>query len=319
MLTCPILVCEVGTPRVCKFCSGTVWCSSLTVAMMDGSYEETEVPAPRVDETKPDAPAPAPPAPLVVPPAPAPGAPAPKPPTPPPGVPCTTPVFTPRKVPPALVRRMSMLAIGKLYRAIAKSRLFSKASRIASLSDKCSLPSRINWPSKGEFVICGSGTSFGEYALKGLCDFDISKETDVFVWARAIVVRQITSPVASRLLIVAPPHAAGAQGWVCRSTANHYLRLWRNSDFCAIDRGNGNSPGSSRSCRHIRHALFHFLFRHQLAVEQMDFALGVLAEARIVGHHADGRSFAVQVLQQLHYGVTVARVEISRGLIRQQD
>src|ERR1022692_440652 len=271
MLTCPILVCEVGTPRVCKFCSGTVWCSSLTVAMMDGSYEETEVPAPRVDETKPDAPAPAPPAPLVVPPAPAPGAPAPKPPTPPPGVPCTTPVFTPRKVPPALVRRMSMLAIGKLYRAIAKSRLFSKASRIASLSDKCSLPSRINWPSKGEFVICGSGTSFGEYALKGLCDFDISKETDVFVWARAIVVRQITSPVASR------------------------------------------------SCRHIRHALFHFLFRHQLAVEQMDFALGVLAEARIVGHHADGRSFAVQVLQQLHYGVTVARVEISRGLIRQQD
>ncbi len=53
-------------------------------------------------------------APPVVPPAPAPGAPAPKPPTPPPGVPCTTPVFTPRKKPPALVRKMSVSAMGKL-------------------------------------------------------------------------------------------------------------------------------------------------------------------------------------------------------------
>ena len=82
--------------------------------MIDGSYEATAVPAPRVDCTNPDAPAPAPPAPPVVPPAPAPGAPVPKPPTPPPGVPCTTPAFTPRKLPPAWVRKMSMLAMGKI-------------------------------------------------------------------------------------------------------------------------------------------------------------------------------------------------------------
>ena len=124
------------------------------------------MPAPKVDCTNPDAPAPAPPAPPVVPPAPAPGAPVPKPPTPPPGVPCTTPAFTPRKIPPARVRNMSMLAIGRLYRAMARSRLFSSASRMASLSDKYSLPSRINCPSSGEFVRSGRGTWSAEYALE---------------------------------------------------------------------------------------------------------------------------------------------------------
>ena len=40
----------------------------------------------------------------------------------------------PRKNPPALVRRRSVSAMGMLQRAIARSRLFSKASAIASFS-----------------------------------------------------------------------------------------------------------------------------------------------------------------------------------------
>src|SRR5207245_11078762 len=101
--TISALIRERGCPRICD--NGRNY---------GGSYECTAVPTPNVDCTRPEAPAPAPPAPAVVPPAPAPGAPVPNPPTPPPGVPCTTPAFTPRKTPPALVRRMSISAIGRL-------------------------------------------------------------------------------------------------------------------------------------------------------------------------------------------------------------
>ena len=51
----------------------------------------------------------------------------------------------------------------------------------------------------------------------------------------------------------------------------------------------------------------------------MDIALGVAGKARIVGHHADGRAFAVQVLQQLHHRFAVARIEVSGRLVGEQD
>src|SRR5215467_8550890 len=134
---------------------------------MDGSYDDTGVPVPRVDCTRPEAPAPAPPAPPVVPPAPAPGAPVPNPPTPPPGVPCTTPVLTPRNDPPAFVRKTSVSAMGRLYRAMATSRLFSIASAIASFSEMYNLPSRISESSRDELLSVGSGTVLDLYAPKG--------------------------------------------------------------------------------------------------------------------------------------------------------
>src|SRR5580698_716813 len=128
-----------------------------------GSYDETFVPAPKVEETKPFAPEPAPPAPPDVPPAPAPAPtpadPEPKPPTPPPGVFCTTPVFTPRNDPPACVRKTSAAAIGMLYRAIAISRLFSSASEIASFKLSSRTPSLIRESIRGEFARFGRGTS----------------------------------------------------------------------------------------------------------------------------------------------------------------
>ena len=76
---------------------------------------------------------------------------------------------------------------------------------------------------------------------------------------------------------------------------------------------------ADHSCVHVRHELLQLFFRDDLAVEQVDFALGVLGEARIVGHHADGRAFAMQVLQQFHHRFAVARVEVSGRLISQQD
>src|SRR5512146_1559982 len=44
------------------------------------------------------------------------------------------------------------------------------------------------------------------------------------------------------------------------------------------------------------------------AVEQVDRALGVAGEARVVGDHADRRAHPVQVLQQLHHRVAVRGV-----------
>src|SRR5579859_1602082 len=93
---------------------GVADCSMENVPETTGSKLSGCGPAPLVEPTKPPAPVPAPPAPAVVPPAPAPEIPAPTPPWPPPGVLETTPELTPRKEPPALVRRMSVSAIGKL-------------------------------------------------------------------------------------------------------------------------------------------------------------------------------------------------------------
>src|ERR1043166_3940772 len=55
------------------------------------------------------------------------------------------------------------------------------------------------------------------------------------------------------------------------------------------------------------------------AVEQVDAAIRVAGVARIVRDHADGRPFAVQLAQQLHHRFAVFRVEVSGGLVRQQD
>src|ERR1700735_4369495 len=124
----------------------------LKIPETEGSYDETLVPAPSVEETRPFAPEPAPPAPPDVPPAPAPADPEPKPPTPAPGVFCTAPVFTPRNDPPACVRRTSAAAIGRLYRAIAMSRLFSSANEIASFRLSSRTPSLTRLSIRDEFA-----------------------------------------------------------------------------------------------------------------------------------------------------------------------
>src|SRR5438093_8480375 len=62
----------------------------------------------------------------------------------------------------------------------------------------------------------------------------------------------------------------------------------------------------------------HPLF-NDTAVEQMDAALGVTRVSRVVRDHADGRSAAVQLLEQVHHRFAAARIEVSSGLVCEQD
>jgi hypothetical protein len=73
-------------------------------------------------------------------------------------------------------------------------------------------------------------------------------------------------------------------------------------------------------------ALFHFLLAALAAillqdatVEEVDGPIGVARVPGIVRDHADGRAFPVQLTQQLHDRLAVLRVQVSRGLVRQQD
>jgi hypothetical protein len=61
---------------------------------------------------------------------------------------------------------------------------------------------------------------------------------------------------------------------------------------------------------HIRHQFFQFFFRHDFAVEQVHFALGMFSKARIVRDHANRRAFTVQVLEQFHDSFAVAGIAI---------
>ena len=63
----------------------------------------------------------------------------------------------------------------------------------------------------------------------------------------------------------------------------------------------------------LLHQLLQFFFGDNFAVEEMDFALGVLGKARVVRHHADGRAFAVQIAQKLHDGFAVAESRFPVG------
>src|SRR3984885_6241070 len=58
---------------------------------------------------------------------------------------------------------------------------------------------------------------------------------------------------------------------------------------------------------------------NDLAVEEVYLAVCVAGEARIVGHHADGRAFLVQLGEQLHHRFAILRVQVSGGLVGQQD
>src|SRR5438045_1962792 len=55
------------------------------------------------------------------------------------------------------------------------------------------------------------------------------------------------------------------------------------------------------------------------AVEQMDGTVGVGRVSGIVRDHADRRSTAMQLAQQLHNRFAVRRVEVSRRLVGEQD
>ena len=60
-------------------------------------------------------------------------------------------------------------------------------------------------------------------------------------------------------------------------------------------------------------------FVYDFAVEEMDGAFGVVGVARVVGDHADGGAALVNVLKEFHHGVAIFGVEVSGGLIGEQN
>ena len=56
-----------------------------------------------------------------------------------------------------------------------------------------------------------------------------------------------------------------------------------------------------------------------LAIAQVDGALGMLGDLMIVGDHYDSPSIFVQLMEQIHYFFAGSRVQISSGLVRQYE
>src|SRR5574338_581789 len=83
---------------------------------------------------------------------------------------------------------------------------------------------------------------------------------------------------------------------------------------------------SRASVLYLEPALLEFLlcaaaavFFDYAAVEQVNRALGVTRVSRVVRDHADGGTFTVQLVEQLHDRFAVLGVQVSRGLVRQQN
>jgi hypothetical protein len=54
-------------------------------------------------------------------------------------------------------------------------------------------------------------------------------------------------------------------------------------------------------------------------VKQVNYMIGVTRVMRTVGHKTNSRAIAVKLMQQIHHGVTIRRVEIAGWLICQQE
>src|SRR5882672_3529276 len=54
------------------------------------------------------------------------------------------------------------------------------------------------------------------------------------------------------------------------------------------------------------------------AVEDVDGAVGMAGEPRVVRDHHDGGAALVQLGEELHDGVAVLRIEVTRGLVREE-
>src|SRR5690625_7788172 len=61
------------------------------------------------------------------------------------------------------------------------------------------------------------------------------------------------------------------------------------------------------------------LITHDLAIEEVDRAVGMASITRVVRDHTDRRTPLVQLPQQLHHRLTILRVEVTRRLIGKED
>ena len=83
--------------------------------------------------------------------------------------------------------------------------------------------------------------------------------------------------------------------------------------------GQPTSKPDSRSCSFIARGLLLIEILDDQAVEQMDRAVRMARVARIVRDHDDRRALAVQIAQQLHHRLAVRRIEVSRGLVSEEN
>src|SRR5262245_23867568 len=86
---------------------------------------------------------------------------------------------------------------------------------------------------------------------------------------------------------------------------------------CAIAAARSERLGTRRSCSCF--LLLQIFFGNDFSVEEPDFALRMLDEARIVRDHTNGRAFLVQLLKQLHDRFAVVGVQVSRRFVSEQD
>src|SRR5689334_11204861 len=89
---------------------------------------------------------------------------------------------------------------------------------------------------------------------------------------------------------------------VRRSERSAYRMSWMSVSM-------GSTPGERDGCRGAASRSVPALLVHDAAVEELDRALCVAGEARIVRHHADRAPLLVQVAQQVHHRFAVRRVE----------
>src|SRR4051794_13717107 len=92
------------------------------------------------------------------------------------------------------------------------------------------------------------------------------------------------------------------------------------------------TPGVRRSMRRVKRTSFHNVsmrpryslggragFVDDATVEEVDGAGGLFGVLGVVRDHADGRALLAQLLEQRHDRIAVARVEVARRLVGEQD
>src|SRR5471032_1621151 len=89
-----------------------------------------------------------------------------------------------------------------------------------------------------------------------------------------------------------------------------YLDVW--------PRGSATAARGPRREERGATARLMLRFLDHATVEEVNRALRVPGETLVVRDHHDGRAVVVQLGEELHHLIAVARIEVSRGLVREQ-
>jgi hypothetical protein len=65
--------------------------------------------------------------------------------------------------------------------------------------------------------------------------------------------------------------------------------------------------------------LFEEGFIDDLAIEQMDCAIGIKRVSRVMRNHADRCAFSMQLPKEVHHSFAVSRIQVSRRFVGKQD